>query len=178
MSLTAVFTAGQKLTAAALNTAINKLVSVTIEKTSDTTRTSVTSRTADPHLVLALPANTTYDLSGLLIATSAANAAGDINYELQFPSDATVTWGGAGPHNSLVAGSQSDLESTAEPLDTVTPTGAFPYGTSTSVTAAVVKGRIKMVSAGNVTLAWAQLSSNVNGTTLKTGSFLTAVPVN
>lgn len=172
--MTLVITAGMRLTAARLN----RLNPITAEKPGDTSRSSVTAKTADPDLVLALAINTTYEVRGLLIVTSAANAAGDFSYDWGFPANAVVSAGGVGLHNTLASGSQSDLEGVAYPLDASSPVGSLPYGASTSNSGISVNARVKMGStAGNLELLWAQVASNANATTLKGGSFITAYPV-
>ena len=159
-------------------TRLNRLVPVTVAKSGDTSRTSTIARTADPDLVLALLPFYTYDVDGMLFVTSAANAAGDFSYELQYPANATCTPGGLGLHNALPSGSSADLEANALAPDATSPAGPLPYGASTALSGILVKARIAMgVTAGNLLVAWAQLASNANATTLKAGSWLTARPV-
>ena len=157
---------------------LNRLVPVTVAKPGDTSRSNTIARTADPDLVLALLPFYTYDVDGMLFVTSAANAAGDFSYELQYPANATCTPGGLGLHNALPSGSSADLEANALAPDATSPAGPLPYGASTALSGILVKARIAMgVTAGNLLVAWAQLASNANATTLKAGSWLTARPV-
>jgi hypothetical protein len=166
--------AGAKLRASVLSALILEGRPIRAQKAGDTSRSGTSSRTADPDLVLALSANTTYEYSGLFLVSSAANAAGDFSYELQYPSDAVITAGGSGLHNSLASGSTADVEAIAYSLDATSPTSQLPYGASTNVTGIIVRGEITLVTAGNLTVAWAQVASNGNATVLKGGSFLIA----
>lgn len=142
-------------------------------KPADTSRASVTSRTADPDLVIAMVANTTYDLTALLIGSSNANGAGNFAGEWQYPSDAVMSFTAHGLISTLASGTSADLQAGAVSLDATTPAGPFVVGLSTSLSGTVVTGRITVVTAGNLTLAWAQNSSNINNSTLRGGSFVT-----
>lgn len=148
----------------------------TVEKSGDTTRTSTITRTADPDLALALPANSTWEFTGALILTSAANAAGDFSYEWQFPASATLTAVNHGMDIGLASGSVGTIEAVVQANQTGTsPTTAQNYGCSTTQTGVIVTGRIVLAgTAGSLTLAWAQQSSNASGTTLQNGSYITA----
>lgn len=142
-------------------------------KPSSTARTSTTTRTADPHLTLTLRANVSYTLSGLLILSSAANAAGDFNMDFAFPGNAVVHWGGVGPNNTITSGSFIGGEFQAQSNQTVSPTGATPYGATTVPNTVLLSGYIAVgATAGSLTLQWAQQTSNANATTLITGSWL------
>lgn len=142
-------------------------------KPSSTARTSTTTRTADPHLTLTLRANVSYTLSGLLILSSAANAAGDFNMDFAFPANAVVHWGGVGPNNTITSGSFIGGEFQAQSNQTVSPTGATPYGCTTVPNTVLLSGYVAVgATAGSLTLQWAQQTSNANATTLITGSWL------
>jgi hypothetical protein len=142
-------------------------------KPSSTARTSTTTRTADPHLTLTLRANVSYTLSGLLILSSAANAAGDFNMDFAFPANAVVHWGGVGPNNTITSGSFIGGEFQAQSNQTVSPTGATPYGATTVPNTVLLSGYVAVgATAGSLTLQWAQQTSNANATTLITGSWL------
>lgn len=176
MAVTA-FTAGTKLRASRLNEMITYMTRLTAAKSSDTSRASTTTRTADPHLVVAMAANTTYDVRALIIGTSAANAAGDLSGEFQYPSDGVFTYTALGLVDSLASSTSADLQAGAVSLDAATPSTQFVVGLSTSITGTFIVARVTTVTAGNLTFAWAQFASNANNSTLKGGSYVTLTPV-
>jgi hypothetical protein len=142
-------------------------------KSANTARSSTTTRTADPHLTLTLRANVSYTLSGLLILSSAANAAGDLNMDFSFPANAVVHWGGVGPNNTITSGSFIGGEFQAQSNQTTSPTGATPYGATTVPNTVLLSGYVAVgATAGSLTLQWAQQTSNANATTLLIGSWL------
>lgn len=157
----------------ALTSRIDALVS-TARKTVATSRNTTTVQAADPDLVIPLLANTTWDITSLMLVSSAANAAGDFAFQYTYPAGCTVDLGHLAPHDSLASGSNSSLESAGVSNSTASPTGLMAAGASTSITSHWVWGRIAVgATAGNFTLTWAQLSSNANNTTLNIGSNLT-----
>lgn len=163
------FDAGQTLTAADLNA----LVPLEAELASDQSVTSSTTIVDQADLTIAVEANATYELTGVLIATSAANAAGDVKYRFSYPANATLTVTGPGPHNSLASGSQADGEWFYVLLDTATPAPDMPYGASTAGAATIINGKLKVgATAGNLVCGFAQQASNANATVLKAGSYL------
>jgi hypothetical protein len=168
--------AGQTLTAAKLAELATYSVRIEASKASDSPAlTSDATLNADPDLVIVLPANRTYDVDGWMIHSSAANAAGDIQFGWSWTNTATVTMYGLGPHNSMASGSQSDLESIARAADTASPTAGTPYGASTTSTNTHLRARVVTdASAVTLTLNWAQATSNASGTTLHAGSYISA----
>lgn len=166
--------AGQIMTATKFNELASYAVPITAEKTSGTARINNTI-SADPELVVVLPANRTYDIDLLMRISSAANAAGDFQYRWAWTGTADVTVYNMGVHNAIASGSQSDLESISYAVDSSTPSSATPLGASTTTTSSLAKARV--VTGGSsvtLTLEWAQSSTNANATTLDTGSTLTA----
>lgn len=162
--------AGDKPTAAQINT----FVPLSAYKSASTSRNTTTTPAADADLTIALPASTTWDFDGLLLLTSAANAAGDFMFQFTWPTAATLSHGAWGLHNVLASGSQSDLEGAATSADSTSPSVLYAAGASTTVTGVFFKGRIIMsTTAGNLAVAWAQFSSNANNTTLNAGSHMT-----
>lgn len=167
--------AGVTWTAAMVADLASYAVPIRAEKAGDTSRASTAVSAADPDLVIVLPASRTYDVEITMHVTSAANAAGDFRFGLGWTNTATVTLGGHGLHIALASGTSADLEALAYVPDTSTPTGDIGVGASTTRT--VVKGWATVVTGGsNVTLSllWAQAASNVNNTTLLTGSSIVA----
>jgi len=152
----------------------------TVEKPSDTSRTSTTTRTADPHLSLALPANSTWNFDGDLIVNSAANAAGDLSIEFAFPASATLTVATHGLDVNLASGSFGTVDAVVQANQTTTsPTTAQNFGCSTTQISIHVSGRIVLAgTSGSLVLNWAQQTSSASATTLQNGSYLTARRVN
>lgn len=173
----ALFASGTKLRASRLNDMIRYMTNPTASKAADLPRFSTTSRTADPDLVVAMAANTTYDMEALLLGASEVNAGGDFSGEWQYPSDAILTFAGFGLVDTLASGTSADLQAGAVSQDGTSPAGPFVLGLSTSTTGMLVTATITTVTAGNLTLAWAQNSSNVNDSILKAGSRVTLTPV-
>lgn len=171
------FSAGSKLRASRLNELITYMTRLTASKSSDTSRASDTTRAVDPHLVVPMAANTTYDLRALIIGTSAANAAGDLSAHWQYPSDGVFSFVALGLVDTLASGSSADLQAGAVALDTVSPTAQFVVGLSTSTTGTFVVARVSTVTAGDLSLYWAQNTSSASASTLKGGSYVTLTPV-
>lgn len=167
--------AGQTLTAAKIAELASYSVPIRAEKAGDTSRNTLAVTTADPELVIVLPANRTYDIDIALHVSSAANAAGDFQMNWGWTNTATVTQGGQGLVNSLASGSSGSADMISYPPDSATPTGAISYGASTS--RCLIEQRVTVVTGGsNVTLSllWAQQASNANNTTLHAGSKVVA----
>lgn len=171
------FSSGQKLRAARLNEIITYTTRLSIEKQSDTARTSTTSRTADPELTLNLAASITYRVTLRALLTSAANAAGDFSFDLTFPTGATASGATVALDLGLASSSVSSLVAGAV-ANTASPFGTFAVGCSTTLTQAILICTVEMsTTAGALAVSWAQQASNANATTLKAGSWLEAVPV-
>lgn len=154
-------------------TRINAAVPIEASKPGDLSRTNTATVAADPDLVITIPAaNAVYMLEALLIAVSAANAAGDVQYGFSYPAGATLTLLGPGPHNGLPSGSGAEGEWIVRgPAGS--PSTAIPYGASTVATGALLKGRLVVgATTGALTLRWAQQAANPASTTLKAGSYL------
>ncbi len=154
---------------------ILELRPVTAIKAGNTDRINNT-RSADPHLTIALDASVTYDYDMKLYISSAADAAGDFAGELQFPATATLHTGGHGPADTLATGTIANVAAGYYGQnDSSSPSSAFSYGASLAGVSVHVWGRIVMgVTAGNLLLSWAQQNTNANFTRLHIGSTLTA----
>lgn len=172
----ALFASGTKLRASRLNEMIRYMTRLTASKPLDTPRFSVTVRAADPDLVVPMAANTTYDMEALLLGASEVNGGGNFSGEWQYPSDAIMTFTAHGLVSTLASGTSADLQAGAVSQDGTSPAGPFVVGLSTSTSGIVVTGTITTVSAGNLTLAWAQATTNVNDSILKAGSRVTLEP--
>ena len=152
---------------------------VTVQKATATSRSSTIARTADPDLVVALPASSSWNFEAVIYHSSAANAAGDLAFEWTWPANATLSAGVHGLANALPSGSQADLEAgPTTRLDATSPSVAQVIGCSVGGGMLYATGRIVLgVTAGNLTFSWAQETSNGNNTTILEGSTLTATRV-
>lgn len=162
------WTTGQVLVAADVN---SWFVPLSIVKPSNTSRASNTSITADPHLVLALDANASYQVEALILydgAQQSGNQAnpGGISFNWTLPASAT------GRQSSLANASGS----TALGVIAWTTTGA---GDTTTVAAGGtralrIRGVVVTTSSGNLTFLWAQTVSSTTATTVYSPSYLQA----
>ena len=172
MPFTTLPPAGAKLPASTLFSAINELRPVEGRKTSNETRTSTAVEASDAQVRVALPANTEWELALLLLVNSAANAAGDFSFHLEAPAGASLQIGAHGLDPALPSGTIASLTARAS---TTTPTASFAIGTSTTATSILAFARVTMgATAGDVILFWAQQTSNVNATSLLSGSRIIA----
>ncbi|MFH9765211.1 hypothetical protein ACH4N4_30240 [Streptomyces microflavus] len=138
-------------------------------KPSNTSRTSTTSATADPHLTFTLAANTTYTLSGLLVYD--AHDAADLKFGFTGPAGTTGSWWPGGPDSSMNAlaysprwGAITDVTSSTMVV------GAQGSGT---ILACQPTGLvITSGTPGTFSLVWAQNASNATATVLRTHSWL------
>jgi len=155
-----------------LSDAINERSKLYVLKTADESVTSSTAQQNDNELLLAVEANVTYIGALVVAATSAANAAGDINIGYTFPSGATLHFWSIGAHNALASGSQADLEAIVR-LSATSGTTVTPYGLSTA-NINIVQPLLLTTSstAGTLQMQWAQQSSNANASTVKAGSYM------
>jgi hypothetical protein len=146
-----------------------------VRKTADESVTSSTTMQDDNHLFFSVPANATTTWCAVLWGVG-GNAAGDLNMRWTFPANATLTWGQFALNNSVASGSSGSVETQAIYQTTVSPTSNTPVGLSTVPNVIRVEGIIRTgVTAGTVTLQWAQLGSNATASTLKADSYLVAV---
>lgn len=168
--------AGQTLTAAKVEDLASYGVPIQVAKAGDTSRNSTITVSADPDLVVVLPANRTYMVEAALIVSSAANAAGDFRTCVSWTNTATVYVVGVGLSAAgLASGTITDLEGVAQTADSTSPTAEISYGASTTPTTVVRWFRVVTGgSAVTLSLQWAQQSSSVSNTTVSAGSSLTA----
>lgn len=136
-------------------------------KTADTIRSSTTTRTADPHLVLSLTPNERYILEGFFVWDS--GTAEDIAFEWTWPTGTTMKWGlvGLGLGATGTSGSPT--------LGGFGQSGIGTYGGIGvgSAMTGVLNGLVFVgANSGNLTLNWAQNTSGVNNTTMQAGSWI------
>lgn len=135
-------------------------------KTADTTRTATVTRTADPHLTLAVEASGVYMVRTMLLVTSVEAA--DFSFKFTGPTGATMDWVPMVPGN--VTGAAS-VGSTKWPALTIADDVTATIGTDK--VGWVTQGLLVVsTTAGNFTVDWAQATSDAGNTTLHSGSFL------
>lgn len=164
----ATFKAGQRLTASALNAAIG----LTARKAADTSRSSAntgTTLTADPDLVIAVLANSSYLVTIFLLYKGAATNTGDLKFGFSVPSGATLPGGVIGVANPLAVFTNSMTASST--------LVSYSNGTGNPLWAQVTATLITSSTAGNLVLNWAQNTSSATSTTLMTGSSMQAAQV-
>lgn len=146
------FTAGQKLTAQALNDALPLAPAV---KSADETVTTNTSLQNDDHLFLTVSANSVYTLE--LEGAQNSSAAGDLKAVFSVPAGTTGTLCG--------------LDG-AIPFAGTSLTGTLVFGGTAADAYFRVFGRVVTAgTAGTLRLTWAQNASS-GSSTLKTGTML------
>lgn len=163
---------GEVVTAAMMNADIrdqfNLLINgqLDIVKGSNTSRTSTTSLSADPHLAASVVASATYMLDGF-IDYDGAFGAGGLKLDFTLPAGATLRWAVLG---NVVS------DTTQKYTSNTTASGSLPvgtYGTGGLHTGAILRGHLTVAAtAGTVQLRWAQEVSNATATTVYAGSWL------
>jgi hypothetical protein len=149
--------AGQRIT----GTIERMAAGVTAWKTSQTSVTSSTTLAPDPDLSVPVVASATY-LFELVLMNCSGGAAGALKLNFAVPSGA--------------AGDYLDLGNNTSGTDSIIDAGALTTVTPNNCNAGVlVKGLIVVsTTAGNLTLQWAQNSSNATATVVGVNSYLTA----
>lgn len=141
-------------------------------KSLDESVTSSTTAQNDDTLVLAVRANSTYRFTCLVAYTG--NPTGDIKIGFATPAGSICYWAGKGPSTADDGYGTVGASKHSASLDEAGATTS--YAGSTSALAILVEGVLIVGStSGNLTLQWAQNTSNGTATTVKAGSFLEAV---
>ncbi len=150
---------GQKLLSADLTNALARVSS----KSVDTSRTSTTSLTDDPHLqALSIATSTRFAVH--ILGSYAAAATPDLKVNFSFPTGTTGTFGGV-DGTAVFSGVSlgSDFNFTASGGATV----RFEiWGTILTST-----------TAGNFILRSAQVTSNASASTMHAGMFMSLIPI-
>ncbi|MBI4160711.1 MAG: LamG domain-containing protein [Candidatus Yanofskybacteria bacterium] len=136
-------------------------------KSSDESVTSSTTLQNDDELKLTLAANKTYTIDAVIFATSASSNP-DFKIAFTVPSGATMTLGyiAASPSNLLTQGELLSSSGTASQV--------IPLRANASAVV-LVKGTVVIASTGgDLTLQWAQFTSNATATVVKAGSYIRA----
>lgn len=151
------FTAGQKLTADALN----QLLPTIAAKATDQTVNNSSTLVDDDDMVIALAANSVYRFEAVFVYNS--NTTADIKIGYTIPSGASTT-------------AVTDYFDTALTRNMIphvaAPTTGTPMGGNASNAPAWTKGTVTTTTAGNLTIRWAQNTTNASNTVMKAGSFL------
>ncbi len=162
-----VWTPGQVLAAADVNRWFVPLIA---RKSSDTTRTSTTTVSNDPHLVAAVEANSVYVFQ-LVVMYRAADA-GDLKVVLTGPASTVIN---SVIHCTDTTASTNNIGFTAlTTRNGALPTSALIMGGCGALDIGFTwAGSIDTAgTAGNFTVQWAQGTLNATGTILYTGSHL------
>lgn len=146
-----------------------------VRKTANESVTSSTVLQADDHLFIALEANTIYTM--LCFIGYVGNDTGDIKFAWGIPAGTTMDWfaiGGDSLDAGFAAGAtRGETQFFASLNQTTNPTGSIDYTASTSSLAVLGIGMVRTTgTAGNLTLNWAQNTSNGTATTVAAGSWV------
>jgi hypothetical protein len=141
-------------------------VPLAVVKPSDTARSSTTSLSNDPALVLPLAGASTYEIRGMIFYTGPTAGSSDIQWKFNMPAGNVGQYFSAHQNLSGVFAGAFQNNWT----DTVT---ANTNGVST-VMCDIIYGITRTVSGGNMQLLWAQNTSNATNTTVRAQSFLVA----
>lgn len=163
----------EKPTAATLNSHIRdnfEALNGYVLKAADESVTSSTTLQNDDHLFFTIPQAGTYLVDAYLYASSAANAAGDLNVTWSFPTG-TMHHGAMGLGISLASGNEGSAVA-SQLLSAVSGASFVSVGLSTSTTFVRLHGILIATASGTLRLMWCQNSSNANASTVKSGSHM------
>jgi hypothetical protein len=141
-------------------------VPLAVIKASDTARSSTTSLTNDPTLVLPLAGGSTYEIRGMIFYTGPSAGSSDIQWKFNMPVGNVGQYFSA--HQNLSGAFAGAFQNFW--TDTVT---ANTNGVST-VMCASIYGMTQTVSPGNMQFMWAQNTNSGTNTTVRAQSFLVA----
>jgi hypothetical protein len=139
-----------------------------IQRASDSSSiTNTTTLAVDPVLLLAMPANTKWEIHSQIIYNGGTG--GDFTVGWNGPSGSSFTWslGGLDPAGTGVTGSINRQTLQFSDSSTIAAVG-------TAVAADVTGLLVISTTAGNFQLKWAQGTSNGTATLVKAGSFIIA----
>ncbi|MEI5100286.1 hypothetical protein RB200_19385 [Streptomyces sp. PmtG] len=158
--------AGQRATA----TLLRSMQPQTVRKTADESRAATTTFLDDTHLVFPAEAAAVYTMVGWI--KYFADPTPDIKMQFAVPSGCLGEWAWLMPGSGTAAGATTGYSIRTETNDVASfRTG---YGTSDTTQFTPVSGLFRMsTTAGNISLQWAQNTSNATATVLYTDSWLT-----
>jgi hypothetical protein len=137
-------------------------------KTADTSRSSVTSVSADAHLTLAVSAGARYVLEGMIFYTSTSTTP-DLTLTVEGPAGAAGLWSMTAP-STAVTGDPDSVRVIASDIGSGRTYGV-PIGSSV-FTGQLAGGLLIGGTAGNVFVSWAQSTSSATATVLKQHSWI------
>jgi hypothetical protein len=161
--------AGQRMTADVLRS----MLPLTVTKATTESVTSSTVLQDDDELFLPVEANATYLMYMFLLHDSDATVAGDIKIGFSSPASSVWAWGVHGANTA--ATSNSAVTSVNMSLQTTSSTVSFGGGDSAGTTAWVSGTLVTDGTAGNLTLQWAQDTSNAVASRVRQGSYMTLI---
>lgn len=136
-------------------------------KTADTNVTSNTTPTDDPHLVIALAANTVYEIQGLLLPSSTSTT-GDFKLAINGPAGCAGYWTTSAPGTTATGDPDN-----ARFIATQITGGTRSYGIAVSGTFGLqVSGMVETTTAGSLTVQWAQATSDATALILRQYSWI------
>jgi hypothetical protein len=139
-------------------------------KLGDTNRSSTTTPSDDPELVIAMVANAVYELEGVLFVTS-ASLTPDFKMNINGPASSAGWWSSAAPS----VGSTSDpdaVRTIASDIGTIT-TRSYGLPTVSDIYGFHIFGMVETAgTAGNLAIQWSQATSNGTATTMKIYSWI------
>ncbi|HEY6021927.1 MAG TPA: hypothetical protein VIY48_19285 [Candidatus Paceibacterota bacterium] len=135
-------------------------------KSATTARASTTVLANDPHLVLSLAANATYELSGFLEYNGQPTAGADFKMDWTIPAGSTLQYA----RNGYISNSVTQTDQVVTDEATIRVLGTF--GTTTNVSANIKGVLVTGGTSGNIQLRWAQNVSNAIATSLLINSFI------
>lgn len=154
-------------------TAAEAGVSVRVIKTSDTSRSSTTTNTADPDLVLPVGANEAWEFD-FMVWMSSGVVGSTPGFSMGFTGPASPT----ALHYQINAGYAGFLADPNAPPTVVTvfaaPLKNYDFVTTFAEWARVKGSIINGPNAGTIAVAWSQKTSSATPTTVRRGSYLIA----
>jgi len=158
--------AGQRITAALLRSMLPQ----TARKTADTSRSAVTTTSADPHLVFDVVANGVYIVDGWV--KYFADPAADLTVDFTVPSGSLGEWNGfaagsgtAGPGVTTGYSIRTEANDVSQPRNY--------YGSTDLAHGLLIHTMLRVgTTGGTFSLDWAQGTSSATATILYTDSWL------
>lgn len=142
---------------------------LTAVKQTLTTRANTVTVTADPELVVPLMANAQYSVDALLL--TGGDAAADFRLTFTAPAGATVQWTPRGPGTTVTA-DPATLVLAQQGVGTEAVVGLYTTGAGIIAPRGTIT---TAATAGNLSLAWAQGTTNAVPTSLAAGSWLRVI---
>ncbi len=146
---------------------MNTLSHLIARKTADETVTSSTTLQDDDHLTMAVAANEAWSLNWRLLYN--ANATGDLKIAWTQPASGLVNVSFYWQNNT---GSPAIITDSSSASPT---TSLLIYGGGAPLVLDIPMIFVNGANAGNLTLQWAQSTSDVGGTIMKANSTLTGI---